>query len=301
MKNIDDNQISSSFRKWMKAIRIQHWIKNVLVFVPSIANHSIFDIKVLINSTICFFLFSLCASSVYLINDLYDIEADLKHPIKRRRPIAAGEISKKSAITVALTMIVSIFFVTLMLSVKLLYMLCIYLFVAIVYSKYLKKLLIIDVITLALLYCFRIIAGGIATQIQISVWLISFAAFFFLSLAFLKRHNELLTFRLGTSTDNLGRSYLHDDIQFLEQLGVNMGVASTIVFALYITDSGTSASYSNPQILFLLLPIMIYWLSMNWLLAHRKTQSDDLVVNLLNDKVLLLLVPLTIAIVFIAI
>jgi 4-hydroxybenzoate polyprenyltransferase len=295
-------KINNAFlRDWIKELRLFQWIKNVLIFVPLVTSHKFFNIDTLRLTVAAFFLFSLCASSIYVINDVLDCESDRRHLTKCKRPIAAGRIAVRTATKVSLFILLTTFTLCGLIFPKIFPVLLSYTALALSYSLFLKRLVILDVVMLAIFYIFRIIVGGISAEINLSIWLLGFSTFFFLSLAFSKRYSEI---SLADSKDvdvNSRRGYKKEDLQVLLILGIGAGFSSLTVFMIYLNDTTTRLMYSNAERLFFLVPIFVYWIAVNWIEVGRHEAGDDPVSDLIQDKKMLILLPVVILIVVFAI
>ncbi|HJU40284.1 MAG TPA: hypothetical protein VJ724_11975, partial [Tahibacter sp.] len=153
------------------------------------------------------------------------------------------------------------------------------------YSLHLKRVVMLDVVVLAALYTVRIIGGAAAIGGGLSFWLLAFSMFLFLSLAMLKRYTELAALQNGPTNKASGRGYTVDDVPLIQSLGGSSGYLSVLVLALYINSTASEALYHRPQILWLLCPLLLYWISRVWLVAHRGGMHDDPVVFALVDTV----------------
>jgi 4-hydroxybenzoate polyprenyltransferase len=301
------------FSAWLKAIRLHQWAKNTLVFLPFLLAHawgSAHALGSIAGVVIAFFAFGLCASATYIVNDLLDIEADRRHHSKRRRPFAAGNLSAFSGIAViglfltasatlalSLPAVVAHFGAPLDDPGSFLGWLLLYAVTTTAYSLVLKRVVLVDVIVLAGLYTVRIFAGGAAGGVEVTKWLGGFSVFFFLSLAFVKRFAELESLRLREKAPTNGRGYLLDDIEQLRAFGTSAAYASVVVLLLYISNLDTHL-YKNGGRLWLLLPVLLLWVSQLWLLAARGELNEDPVVYAITDKRSILLGVLVAAIVF---
>jgi 4-hydroxybenzoate polyprenyltransferase len=289
---------TSPFKAWLKAIRIHQWAKNLLIFLPLLLGH-VHSPGLVVGAIIAFFSFSLCASATYLVNDLLDLDADRQHPRKRRRPFAAGDISAITGITViALLLAVSAALALLLphiiarispeLALSRPYhftlWLAIYAFTTLAYSLRLKRIVILDVIVLSGLYTIRILAGSAATGVAVSTWLAGFSIFFFLSLAFVKRFAELESLRERGGASASGRSYHVSDIEQLRAFGSASGYVSVAVLTLYISNLDAAQLYTHTSRLWLLVPVILLWLSRLWLLASRGQLNEDPVVYAITDR-----------------
>ncbi|MFC1605633.1 UbiA family prenyltransferase [Pseudomonadota bacterium] len=270
----------------LKAFRLHQWAKNLLLFVPLLASHRMFEWPLLSNGLLAFVAFGACASSVYLLNDLLDLPEDRKHPSKRNRPLAAGTLPiLHSLIFIPGLLLCSFGLALWQLPLLFSVVLLAYFAMTLAYSVWLKRVVMLDVVTLAVLYTIRVIAGAAATGLLITSWIMAFSTFIFLSLAFVKRYTELRGARTSGNSLLSGRGYHPSDFELLASLGGAAGYISVLVLALYINDAQTADLYRSPQWMWLACPLLLYWLSRVWLLAHRGEMHDDPVVFALADRV----------------
>lgn len=270
-------------KDYLKAIRVHQWLKNLLVFLPMLAAHQL-DAVTILDSFLAFVVFSIVASSIYVLNDLLDLRSDRAHPTKCKRPFAAGTIPIAHAtylITslMGLGLILSLFLGGSFIGIMLLYVL-----ITTLYSLWLKRKAIVDIGTLATLYTTRIIAGAVATGITMSMWLLAFSIFFFLSLAIVKRQAELMDSAARGKLKAAGRGYVVDDLPVLVMMAVASGYVSVLVMALYIQSPSVSELYANPKFLGAICGILLYWISRVILLAHRGQMHEDPVVFAARDR-----------------
>lgn len=265
---------------WARALRLRHWSKNLLIFVAAVGAHRILSPSTMAASALAFVTFGLLASAAYLANDALDLAHDRRHPQKRTRPLAAGEIDIFPALCVAAALTAAAAIASLFLPPLFAVSAAGYFFATAAYSLGLKRLLLVDVLALSLLFTLRILAGGAATGIELSFWLLCFAAFIFLSLALLKRFAELLRMR-----DAVGRAYRFEDAPIVAALGCAAGMIGVFVLALYIDSDVVRARYSHPQVLWFAIPAMIYWISRIWLLGARGQVGDDPLLFAFRDRV----------------
>lgn len=268
-----------------RALRPHQWSKNALLALPAIAAHEFFSFDVLGALLAGFVAFSALASAVYIVNDLVDLPNDRAHPSKRHRPLASGELSIPAAlITVVMLLLVAVV-MALGLPPAFQGMLVVYAAVTTAYSLVLKQRPILDVITLAGLYTIRVVAGAALVAVSLSRWFLAFSVFFFFSLALVKRVVEMSR-RVGTGSESVpGRGYEVGDIPVLRSLGTTSVMASAIVYCLYITGSEVSDLYTRPDLLWIGLPVLLYWQSRVWLLAGRDKLHEDPVTFALTDRV----------------
>jgi 4-hydroxybenzoate polyprenyltransferase/phosphoserine phosphatase len=300
-----------SFKAWLKAIRLHQWAKNVLIFLPLLLAHA-WAAGLIAGAAIAFLSFGLCASATYIVNDLLDLEADRHHPRKRLRPFAAGDLSALSGIAVVIVLLAASLALAMLVPrvitklspdlfllnpYRFLVWLCIYLVTTLAYSLRLKRAVIVDVIVLSGLYTIRIIAGSAATGIAVSTWLAGFSIFFFLSLAFVKRFAELENLRERGGASAGGRGYHIADIEQLRSFGSASGYVSVAVLTLYISNLDAAQLYRHTTRLWLLVPVLLLWISRLWLQASRGQLNEDPVVYAITDRRSLLLGVLVLAIV----
>jgi 4-hydroxybenzoate polyprenyltransferase/phosphoserine phosphatase len=281
----------SAWRAWIKALRPHQWLKNLLVFLPLLTAHLALVPAALMRSGVAFLCFCLCASGVYVLNDLLDLEADRQHPRKRLRPFAAGNLPLVAGLIAVPVLTIAAFAVGLALSARFTLVLAGYYAMTVGYSFLFKRIAMLDTVVLAGLYTIRIIAGTAAIGIAISFWLLAFSMFLFFSLAMIKRYTELRSL-LHAGTTRVARGYAVDDLALIQSLGAASGYLSVLVLALYINSTASEALYHRPQVLWLLCPALLYWISRSWLIAHRGAMHDDPVVFALSDNVSRLILAL---------
>lgn len=269
---------------WIKALRIYQWLKNLLVLVPLLTAHRFLEPAALFDAGVAFLAFGLCASGVYLLNDLLDLTPDRMHPRKRKRPFAAGTLPLLHGLLVAPVITLAGFALALVCSVEFAGVLLCYYVMTLSYSLKLKRIVMIDVVLLAALYTVRIVGGTVAIGSQLSFWLLAFSMFVFLSLAMLKRYTELASALASGKEMAIGRGYSVSDLPLVQSLGTAAGYIGVAVFALYINSPESLALYSHPQVLWLLCPMLLYWVSRMWIVAHRGAMHDDPIIFAATDR-----------------
>jgi 4-hydroxybenzoate polyprenyltransferase len=273
----------------LKALRLHQWAKNILIFVPMLLAH-VLRAGVFADAAIAFVSFSLCASSTYIANDLLDIESDRRHPRKRNRPFAAGDLSVLTGVLIGAVLLGgAIAIAAAFLPLRFLLWLFLYILGTLSYSLVLKRVVLVDVIVLAGLYTVRLLAGAAATRVEISPWFAAFSVFLFLSLAMVKRFSELQNTRARGQAIANGRGYQLGDIEQLRSFGTSNASAAVLVFLIYVGIShDVNGLYHHPDRLWLIAPLMIYWLSRVWLLASRGELDEDPVIFAVTDRISLL-------------
>lgn len=292
------NDRTPAVKSWLRAIRLHQWAKNTLIFVPLVLAHA-WTLPTVAGGIVAFISFGLCASATYIINDLLDIEADRRHPRKRRRPFAAGDISAIAGVAAVVVMMLAAFALALLVPQVILRLpghhgvllpyyflewLAVYTVTTLTYSMYVKRVLLLDVFVLSGLYTVRMLAGSAATTTPISEWLGAFSVFFFLSLAFVKRFSELESLRERGGAAAAGRGYHIGDLEQLRAFGTGSMFAAVLVATLYISNPQTGLLYGHVLRLWLVIPILLLWLSQVWMLASRGQMHDDPVVWAITSK-----------------
>jgi 4-hydroxybenzoate polyprenyltransferase len=273
-----------TYQSWIRALRVYQWMKNLLLGVPVLTAHA-FSVKNFSSLAVGFLAFGMIASSSYIINDMVDLSADRFHPRKRKRPLAAGDISLLAGLVGMSVSLVSGFFLAAMLPNPFLLSILAYLLLTIGYSLFFKTVVLLDVILLGALYTVRIVAGGAAIGVEISFWLLAFSMFVFFSIALVKRSSELLTVKKMSETAAVGRDYRLSDYSALNAMGIASGYLSVLVLALYIDTPLVKENYTNPYRLWLLCPLMLYWISRLWIKTSRGEMHDDPLLYSLRDVV----------------
>jgi 4-hydroxybenzoate polyprenyltransferase and related prenyltransferases len=270
---------------YLRAIRLHQWLKNLLVFVPLVLDHEVDSLPLLWQNLLAFLAFGFCASSAYLLNDLLDLTVDRHHPRKRLRPFAAGNIPILHGTLLIPVLLLSAFGIALLLPGSFLTLLCTYFILTLLYSLYFKGKLILDVLVLASLYTLRIIAGAAVTSTIFSFWLLAFSIFIFFSLAMAKRYSELLQLQRAKGQFRKGRGYRVVDLNAFTSFGAASGQIAVLVLALYINSDEVRTMYSYPETIWLLCPLLLYWVTRVWLLTGRGKMHDDPVVFAIRDRV----------------
>lgn len=275
----------------IKMLRAHQWLKNILIFVPLIAAHQFNDWHQWLSLSLAFIAFSLCASSVYITNDLFDLDSDRKHARKKLRPFASGSLPLWLGVVLAPTLFACGIVIASHVNPTFTIWVMVYYIITCAYSYGLKRLVLIDCIVLAILYTLRIIAGASAIHNELSFWLLAFSIFLFLSLAFVKRYAELDNNSMRPVISNqvngkiLGRGYYESDAPIIQTIGIVSGYASVIVFALYLNSDAIIKLYPFPQLVWGEVPILLFWISWVWIKAHRGDMHDDPLIFAIKDRV----------------
>ncbi len=270
--------------QYVKALRLHQWLKNTLVFVPLLLAHKLGDLQLLVQAGIAFLAFGLCASSVYVLNDLFDLQADRRHPTKKLRPFAAGRIPIIHGVIAIPLLLSGAMALTVFLPWQFTMVLGAYYLATLAYSLYLKRAVLVDVLTLAGLFTSRVIAGGAAVAVPVSFWLLAFSMFIFLSLALVKRYVELTMLAGAARGQPEGRGYRAVDLETLAHFGVASGYMAVLVLALYVDSAAVTLLYGQPQVIWFLCPIVLFLVSRIWLLARRDELHDDPIVFAIKDR-----------------
>lgn len=269
---------------WFRLLRPHQWAKNALVAVPLLTAHK-FSMTSIETVVFAAMAFSALASSVYILNDLLDIQADRSHPTKRNRPFASGEVSFLTGAIAALVCLCVSIIIGISISLQFLTVLGVYLATTAAYSLVLKRKMLIDAITLAGLYTIRVIGGAVAINVPMSEWLMGFSTFIFLSLALIKRYSEMaLRFDKGLP-DPTNRNYRTGDLPVIAALAAAAGYCAIIVMSLYLSSDTVRSLYTHPAVLWLVCPLLLYWISRMLMLSHRRLVNDDPILFAVRDKI----------------
>lgn len=277
----------ATLRDWVMALRLHQWLKNLLIFIPLLAAHRYMELPLVFDALLAFLCFGLCASSVYIVNDLLDLRDDRLHARKRFRPFASGRLPIQSGLVVALALLVSAFALAIW-QLPLIFIagLAAYYALTLAYSLALKRRMVIDVIILAGLYTLRIVMGAVPLGIPLSFWLLAFSMFIFVSLALVKRYAELVNLHaLDGAEKARGRGYCPNDLQMVASLGTASGYVAVMILALYINDAPTRQLYRYPEFIWLACPLLLTWISRVWMLAHRGEMNQDPVIFAVRDRI----------------
>jgi 4-hydroxybenzoate polyprenyltransferase/phosphoserine phosphatase len=271
-----------SLKPYIKALRPHQWMKNMLVFLPMLAAHQLTGATGLA-SLMAFIAFSVIASSVYVLNDLLDLKVDRAHPRKRFRPFAAGDIPIAHGTRMASGLLLAGTALSLALGSAFALTMLVYYLATLAYSLNLKRRAVVDICVLAGLYTMRIIAGGMATGIELSVWLLAFSIFFFFSMAAIKRQAELVDMADRGKLEASGRGYTVEDLEIISTMALASGYVSILVMALYVNSPVVVELYSTPATLWGICFILLYWISRVAIITNRGHMNDDPVLFAVRD------------------
>lgn len=268
----------AGLKVWLRALRVHQWIKNVLLFVPLLTAFSLFDVDKVLTMGLAFLAFSLVASASYIVNDLLDLDSDRAHPRKRWRPFASAQISALAGVAASVAALAAGLALAAFISVQLVFIIGCYLALTSAYTWLLKRYVLIDVVTLSVLYTLRILAGSVAAGVAVSSWLLAFSIFIFFSLALVKRCSELVSLRQSGRALAKGRDYKVDDLPVLWPLGVGAALSAIVVFGIFINAEDTQLRYESPQLLWGVVVVMMYWMARLWIKTGRGEMHDDPIV-----------------------
>ena len=277
-------------RSLLTALRPHHWIKNLLVFLPLVAAHQFLHIAPLARSAEAFVAFTLCASSVYLLNDVLDVGLDQAHPHKRLRPLASGRVSIGQTVLALCVTVLAALVATLPLPRAFMATLAAYVALMVIYSLGAKRIPIVDVLMLAAGYALRVASGSIAAGIALSGWLLAFCMFLFFSLALVKRYAELRMRGDQGAGNPCALGYFSADGELILALGCASGYIAVLVLALYTTSKMAQDLSGHYQLFWLVCLLLFYCLSRLWLMAHRGCIRGDPVAYAIKDPVSALII-----------
>lgn len=269
---------------WIKVLRPHHWAKNLLVFAPLLAAHQLNDPALLGKLLLAFAAFGCMASSGYLVNDLLDLPADRHHPNKRFRAFASGALPLSYALWMIPALFSLGFLIAIFISGMFLAAACGYLALSLMYSMWIKTRAVLDVVFLAGLYTMRVLGGSAAADIWPSEWLLAFSTFLFFSMALVKRYGELAVMKRLDGERAKARGYELTDAELIASMGIASGYLAVLVLALYINSDAAQALYARYELMWFLCPLLLYWISNVWLIAHRGRMPDDPVTFAIRDR-----------------
>ncbi|MGF6853347.1 UbiA family prenyltransferase [Paraburkholderia sp. CI3] len=285
----------------VKEMRVYQWVKNLLIFVPLLASHRFMNVDALIAAGIAFFSFCFCASSVYLLNDMLDLDVDRRHSRKCKRPFASGELPLSIGIGMMFMLLIASAALAIFLPSSFQLVLAGYVAMTLAYSFHLKGVMLVDVFVLAALYTTRIVAGGTAVDVVLSDWLIMFSVMIFLSLAMVKRYTELDKMQREGKDSAAGRGYLTMDMSIVRSFGTASGYVAVLVLALYMNSTAVTVLYRHPHRLLILFVLLLYWISRVWVVAFRGQMHDDPIVYAIKNRSSLMIIMFCVAAVIFAI
>lgn len=269
---------------WRRVLRVHQWLKNLLLFVPIFAGHQLDDPATWFSLVLAFLSFSICASSVYIANDLLDLESDRQHPRKRHRPFASGQVPAWIGVVISPLLLIVSLVLGYFAGGYFLPWLAFYFVLTCAYSWGLKRIILIDCMVLGMLYTLRIVAGAAVAMLPLTFWLLAFSMFLFMSLAFVKRHAELEVQAKSGKEKVHGRGYYTSDAPLILALGIGAGYAAVLVLALYFNSSAVVELYRTPEFVWGAVPILLFWISWVWMKAHRGEMHDDPLVFAVKDR-----------------
>ena len=273
-----------SLKRYLYAIRLHQWLKNVLVFLPLLPVLHELTVHIVVQALLAFIAFGLMASGIYVLNDLLDLESDRKHKHKRFRPFAAGEIPVRTGLAMSIALCSASLLVSILLiTPAFVGVLVVYMLLTTAYSFHLKRRAIVDVFSLASLYTLRVVAGAVATGLPLSLWILSFSLFIFLSLALAKRFVELSGSPAEVQQMSRDRNYHIGDVPLVLAGGIAAGQTSALLLSLYLQDQQMILRYERPIYLWILIPVFLFWIMRIWLKAIRRALHDDPVVFAARD------------------
>jgi 4-hydroxybenzoate polyprenyltransferase len=287
-----------TWRTWAKMLRTHQYAKNTLVFAPLLAAH-LFTVEAFAGSITAFVAFSLCASSVYILNDLVDLQDDRAHRTKCNRPLASGAVPLIQGMIAIPLLFLGALVIATTVSLPFLGVLLGYFVLTTAYSFALKRLMLLDVLTLAALYSVRVLGGAVALDVSVSKWLLAFCMMIFMSLALIKRYVELAARRDANLPDPTSRDYRKGDLDIVAALAAAAGFNAVTIFTLYISSNTVNELFTRPEVLWLVVPLLMYWIARALMLASRREMDDDPLVFALKDRMSLVTIG-SAAILFVA-
>ena len=271
-------------KPYLRAARLYQWPKNLLVFLPLLAAHRVTELPLLGKTVLAFFAWSLCASAVYVSNDLLDLSNDRQHPKKRLRPLASGAIPLVHGLIMIPILLILSGALGLLLNRDFAMALGLYFAITFAYSTLIKRVMLLDVTTIAGLYTLRVIGGSAVIDVTPTFWLLAFSMFLFLDLALVKRYADLVISRENGRLGLDGRDYQVRDLPLLIGLGTSASYLAVVILALYVNSAEIHGMYRHPTVVWLLCPILLYWTSRVWMKAVRGEMHHDPLIFAMQDR-----------------
>ena len=287
-------------KAFIRALRPHQWVKNLILFVPVLTAMQLGNPDPLKSAALAFAAFCFAASSVYLLNDLLDLDADRHHPTKRNRPFASGDLPLNVGFVAVPLLLLFALALSFWLSSQFAMVTAIYFAISTAYSWRLKRIALLDVLLLAGLYTLRLVAGHVATGIAWSPWLLAFSMFIFLSLALMKRYQEIQAVRAQNGHEIRGRGYTAHHHDSVVALGLISGIAAVVVLGLYVRSEKVMQLYAHPRMLLLACPLLLAWIGRAWLLTYREQMHDDPTAFAFKDWASILIGALTMVVMWLA-
>lgn len=269
---------------WLVEVRIHHWLKNILVFVPLVLTPQLLSLQTIIECSLGFLSLSIVCSGSYLLNDVFDFDADREHWSKCKRPVASGLISISNALVTGMALCILGLLAGIVLDGVFAVCLGAYILLSLAYSYQLKTMALLDLVVLACLFTLRIVMGMVLIGVVMSPWLPLFVFTFFAGLSAAKRTTELVKCTQRGDHSIKRRGYLEGDLSLLIALGVTFSIGALIIFSLYLSIVIIpEAIFRSAERLWLTVPLMLVWSLRIWLLAARGQLDDDPLLFALKD------------------
>jgi len=277
--------------KFLRLIRVHQWIKNVFVFVPLLFSLHLFNKDYLITTLFAFLLFCLASSAIYVINDLVDIESDRAHPVKRNRPLPSGAISQTSAIITAALLLVAVFWTMMYFNVEFILLVVAFIVLNVLYSFWLKNLVLLDIFSIAAGFSIRVLAGAFVIQVPISSWLLLTTMFISLFLGVMKRRSELvlvaekqrqnldLTEEPGTNSRKVLAQY---SLNFADQMATVAATGVIVCYALYTVAPRTVSIFHTERLIYT-TPFVVFGIFRFMYLEYMSGKAENTTHTLATD------------------
>ncbi|MBI2429257.1 MAG: decaprenyl-phosphate phosphoribosyltransferase [Ignavibacteriales bacterium] len=239
----------------IRLLRPLQWLKNGFVFTPLIFSRHMLEKEYNNKATLAFVAFCLVSSAIYILNDIVDAEADKLHPVKRKRPIASGEISVATGIGIAIILLSTSLLISQQLPLLFTGIIITYIFLQLFYSFKLKHVVILDVFIIALGFMLRVVSGAVAIDVVISNWIIITTLFVSLFLAVSKRRSELVMVQ-GTNIETKRKVLDYYSVQFLDYALIISATGMAISYSLYTMAERTISVFGTEHLIFTIVFVL---------------------------------------------
>ncbi len=258
-------------RKYITLLRAKQYVKNLFILAPLFFSFTFYDTNKIIVSFYAFIAFSFTASSIYIFNDFIDITEDRNHPVKKKRPLASGEIKVSAALTIAFLMLIASLVFALKINLLLFYILLIYVFSNIIYSIKLKHVAIIDIIILAFGFVLRIFAGAVVINVEVSMWIIIITFLLTLFLSIAKRKEDVILQGNGQNTRKNIDNY---NIEFINASMVLMASVIIVAYILFTVSPEVEIKFGTKYLYITSFFVVIGILKYMQLVFVKESSSD---------------------------
>lgn len=259
---------------FIKSMRIKQWVKNIFIFAPMIFSLNFFQSHYIINSIIAFLLFSLVTGTIYVFNDCFDKKRDKLHPEKRKRPIASGELGILPALTGGALLLIAVLFVIYKIDTVFFIISIVYIVLNLFYSSYLKKVVILDVMVIAVGFVLRVEIGGVINDIALSRWILIITFLIAIFLALIKRRQEILKIGIDNEKFATRKTLQKYNLNLLDQL-ISVSTSTTLIsYIIYVLNRDILEKFQTDK-LYLTVPFVAFGIFRYLYLTYTEGKGEN--------------------------